>query len=354
MIENRRILVVDDDDRVRRLVQAGLVKEKGWEVSTASDGEEAMRKISAHAFDLVITDLRMPGMQGLELIRLIKDASPSTQAILLTAYGSEEVQEEAEALAIHSYLTKPVPIPEIRRIAREALEKTARVREQTKPHLPERDEVEERLETLNTQANAQCVLLASGAGHLIAQAGVTKNLDAQAMAALVAANVAAMAEVAHLLGSTAVFKSFFQGGEDFSIYLRLVGEDAILIVVTSPEVKTGLVWLYTHRIADELETMLEGVIQPSLTDLDLDAFGAGVEEALNEVHLGAGGSEEQEPQPEPGSRPEPTPESTPEPSARRGGDGSSLLSLEEAVEQGLIGDDLASPGEDGIGRMLSS
>ncbi|HEY89349.1 MAG TPA: response regulator [Thermoflexia bacterium] len=282
--ENRQILVVDDDQMVRMLMREGLLIERGWDVATASGGEEALQKIRAQSFDLVITDLRMPGMHGLELIRHIRDISPATQIVLLTAYSSKDAEHQAADLSVHDYLIKPVPIPEIRRIAREALEKTARVRQETASDLvgeAEQDELSQHLILLNQQTGARSVLLTSSAGYLISQAGVDTGVNVQSLAALVAANVAAMAEVTRLLGSAAVFKSFFQEGEDFNIYAHVVGEDAILIVIARPEVKTGIIWFYARQAAHEMGKLVQNLPQPSLADLDLAAFDASLENVLN-------------------------------------------------------------------------
>ena len=338
-IETRQILVVDDDERVRTLVQEGLLTERGWDVATASDGEEALQKIRAQSFDLVITDLRMPGMHGLELIRHIRDISPATQIVLLTAYGSEAVEHRAAELSVHDYLIKPVPIPEIRRIAREALGKTVRARQETPPDLmeeAEQDELLQRLTLLNQQTGARCVFLTSSAGYLIAQAGIATGVDVQSLAALVAANVAAMVEVTRLLGSTAVFKSFFQEGEDFNIYAHVVGEDAILIVIACLEVKTGVIWFYARQAAADLGVLVGKLPQPSLADLDLEAFDAGLESALDF------GSVPVEPAAEVAHQPP-----SPTPGDAGGSSDYTLLSLDEAMKQGLIKADLLNgPGNE--------
>ncbi len=341
MPETKRILIVDDDKSVRMLMEGGLRRvDPAWEILTANNGEEALEKIHAAPFDLVITDLRMPGMQGLELIKKIQSFAPQTKVILLTAYGSEDVEREAEELEVQSYLTKPVPIPTIRKIVRDVLDKTSKARTTSAPEPlseEEADEVYNTVKQLADQTGARCTLLISTAGHLIAQAGMIEGIDIDALAALVAANVAAMAEIARLLESKAAFKSFFQEGEEFNIYSHIVSTEAILIVVASPEVKTGLIWFYARRTAEEMQEILKDMPPLSMEELDIAAVAEGfdqafmLEETLDEAFTFEAPAA---PSPAPPPEPEPKPEPEPEPQEQQ------LLSLEEAIAQGLIPQEL--------------
>jgi len=205
------------------------------------------------------------------------------------------------------------------------LMRTARARQDRvlEPIEPEaEDEILQRVTLLLEQTGAFCTLLISSAGHLIAQAGITHGVDVNALAALVAANVAAMAEISRLLESKANFKSFFQEGEDFNIYSHIVNEEAILIVVARPDVKTGLIWLYARRAADELQETLQQIPMPSMEDLDIDALNAEFDNAFTF----------DEPQTKPAAPSKPK-EIQPEPADDGDVD---LLSLEDAIAKGLV------------------
>jgi DNA-binding NtrC family response regulator len=108
------ILVVDDESGQRQFISGSLAKE--YEVVTAANGLEASQLLSHRSFSLVITDERMPGMSGIELIRWIHEKSPETPVIVLTAYGSIETAVEAIKLGAEEYLTKPLKSPEELRI----------------------------------------------------------------------------------------------------------------------------------------------------------------------------------------------------------------------------------------------
>ena len=107
-----QILVVDDDRTVRRAVTDTL-REAGHTVESASGGVEALKTLSERAFDLVLTDVRMPGVDGLELFRAVRTSAPSTDVILMTAYG--EVEDAVHVLkeGASDYLTKPFAMDEL-------------------------------------------------------------------------------------------------------------------------------------------------------------------------------------------------------------------------------------------------
>jgi DNA-binding NtrC family response regulator len=121
----KRILIVDDDERVLFVLHDTLVRvENGYEVVTSRSGREALDQFKERPFDLVVTDLRMPDMNGIELTEAIRALDPSAAVIWITAYGSHEVRDELARLAVCDCLDKPLEIAEIRQAVREALETT--------------------------------------------------------------------------------------------------------------------------------------------------------------------------------------------------------------------------------------
>jgi DNA-binding NtrC family response regulator len=123
MGERKRILVVDDEARVLFVLRHTLARVVDqYEVETASSGREALQKIGETHFDLVLTDLRMPGIDGIELSREVRARSPHTAIIWMTAFGSYGVAAEAEELGVDGCLDKPVKIDRIREAVHDALE----------------------------------------------------------------------------------------------------------------------------------------------------------------------------------------------------------------------------------------
>jgi len=88
-----------------------------WTISTAASGQEALDSLALHQPDLIITDYHMPLMNGLELIARVRERQIPSRIILITAYSSPELYDAAQKLQVDHYLTKPVPLTLLRRIA---------------------------------------------------------------------------------------------------------------------------------------------------------------------------------------------------------------------------------------------
>ncbi len=113
-MEQHDILIVDDEAHVGQVLRAHLTGlKKGYRVELARSGEEALRHIAGQTFDLVISDLLMPGLDGLELLRRVRVVSPTTRLMLITAYGTPQVAERARLLDSCRYLTKPLVLDEL-------------------------------------------------------------------------------------------------------------------------------------------------------------------------------------------------------------------------------------------------
>jgi len=117
-----RILVVDDEKSMRDLLSITLGKE-GYDVLTAAGGEPAIEALHRESVDAVITDLRMPKVDGLQVLRVAKEISPDTAVIVITAVASTETAVEAMKLGAYDYITKPFKLDEVNLIVRNALER---------------------------------------------------------------------------------------------------------------------------------------------------------------------------------------------------------------------------------------
>ena len=112
-MESMRILVVDDEAPTRDIIGKGLSRVGGYSVEVAQNGVEALEKIEKDVFDLVLTDLKMPEMDGLELLKTIKGTRPEILVILMTAYGTIETAVEAMRIGANDYITKPVDLNDL-------------------------------------------------------------------------------------------------------------------------------------------------------------------------------------------------------------------------------------------------
>lgn len=117
----QRILIVDDEKTVALILQDALEILPDCEVSTANSAEEAWQLFDEQPFDLLITDYKMPGTDGITLAERVRKFYPQTTIVMVTAYASSELHEQAAQVAIQRILDKPVRINEIRHVASEAL-----------------------------------------------------------------------------------------------------------------------------------------------------------------------------------------------------------------------------------------
>jgi len=111
----KRILIVDDEENTRIGLTKLLVQE-GFEVESAADGNEALDYLGQKKVNLVISDINMPDMNGLVFLRELSRKFPSTNVIMITAYGGVESYLEAMNLGAYEYLHKPVRLDELRSV----------------------------------------------------------------------------------------------------------------------------------------------------------------------------------------------------------------------------------------------
>jgi len=121
MSEARTILVADDEPNIRRVLEAMFSKD-GFTVLTAENGKRAVDIASTNTIDILISDLIMPDMTGVEVLRSIKELQPECAAIMITAYGTIKTAVEAMRLGAYNYITKPFDIDEVRVQVKKALE----------------------------------------------------------------------------------------------------------------------------------------------------------------------------------------------------------------------------------------
>lgn len=118
----RMILIVDDEERVLFVLQNALTKlDNDVEVVTAGTAEDALRKATDVPFDLVVTDMIMPDMDGIEFTEKIRETSSQPAVVWMTAYGCQSFEGEAERLGVFRCVEKPLEIHEFRNVVWEAI-----------------------------------------------------------------------------------------------------------------------------------------------------------------------------------------------------------------------------------------
>lgn len=122
-MSTRCILVVEDSPTMRQLILFSLKRLPGIEIVEAVDGVDALRKLPEHSFDLVLTDINMPVMDGLKLLAMMKGNATYKEipVVIITTEGREEDRKQGMALGAHDYIPKPIQTPHLLRVVKKAL-----------------------------------------------------------------------------------------------------------------------------------------------------------------------------------------------------------------------------------------
>jgi len=120
-VDKKKILIVDDDQDICETL-SDILDEEGYDVVTACDGQEALEKIRQGSFNLVITDIKMPIMDGMALLKEIEKSHTDIEVIVITSYGNEGQQVEAARLGAYEYLNKPLNLDQLKNIIVRALQ----------------------------------------------------------------------------------------------------------------------------------------------------------------------------------------------------------------------------------------
>ncbi len=121
-LNKAKILIVEDEKSMKEVLKI-LLDGEGYDVTASIDSTDALNLINKDIFDMVITDIRMPKIDGFEILRKVREVSPSTIVIVITAFGTTESAIEAMKLGAYDYINKPFKIDEIRLVVKKALEK---------------------------------------------------------------------------------------------------------------------------------------------------------------------------------------------------------------------------------------
>jgi CheY-like chemotaxis protein len=114
----KRILVIEDDAEMRRLLR-DFIQEAGYEAHSVENGSAAFIRTARESFDLIVTDIRMPGLSGLEILPGLKRLQPNVPIIVITAFGGDEVHQRAMERGAQAYMEKPIYLEDLKRLMKE-------------------------------------------------------------------------------------------------------------------------------------------------------------------------------------------------------------------------------------------
>lgn len=312
----KRILVVDDDPNIRRIVTLALTDDSPYEVTDVSSAEAALLHISRQPVDLLFTDIRMPGMSGLDLVQRVHELDPSTAVIVFTVSPQDLTPERATELQIDCLLEKPVaperlrlavdllldPIKLLPRPSQRATPNGIAATATAAPPLPATGPLNQRLaargkkptapldasapiamrltssrpgfgkrsysdqqielmrqalKELALEPDVHCALLADISGIVLTHWSRRRDINVTVVAALAAGNTLALAEISRNLGQRQPGHLVIHEGHDQSIIMVTI-EDLLLLLAIGPNASLGWARIATMRACEEVLRIAHG------------------------------------------------------------------------------------------------
>ncbi len=286
-MNQKRILIVDDEEAILTVLKNSLKKlGSNYKVVTVTDGFDALNELLEEPFDLVVTDYNMAQMDGLELIEAIRYAQPNAQVIMITAYGSDLVEDEVNRLQAFRYLTKPLEINTFRQIVQEALSDTAPTSTEQAKLLILSDEkykeLSQILEQLGREVGTRCSFLTDANGNIVTKTGYTENLAIENIATLLGGGIATLIEAGRTMdGDVDAINLAYREGKDEDLYVINVGQHYLLILIINRgpySSRLGSVWYQARQTAVTLREKLAEVEAVAPQQM----FEQGLNEAFDE------------------------------------------------------------------------
>jgi len=246
-MKDQHVLIVDDEQRTLMLLRESLVVAGlDAEFVCAPSAEEALQALAQNTFDVVILDIRMSGMDGLQLLRQLRQKYPGLRVILMSAYLDADAEAQAHALGAFEFFRKPFALDDFTNAVTNALRAAAQDADREHAALGwDTQFVHRQLTALMRDTGAQSVVLTNGGGTVVARVGANNGFSE-------------VLPVPVTSGET-VFNFAYHQGKTHDVYSANVGNGMHLSLIfdrNQPGSRIGLVLQYTRRTAQELAAAL--------------------------------------------------------------------------------------------------
>jgi FixJ family two-component response regulator len=259
------VFVVDDEAEVREALSL-LLRTVALRARPYPDAQAFLADYTQdHCPACLLLDLRMPGMSGLDLLSRVREVSPATRSILITAYGSDEVEDESRRLNAAYYFTKPFQIDDFTLAVQSVLNDRPDAAPDSSVLSGERrDRVLQRLTDLRFEVGAQGILLADLQGRLLAEVGLLDELALSTLTGLLGGSFVSLFDLARHLRESRSFNLTYHEGARYDLYAANVGDALFLTLIFDRRQgasRIGMVWLYTKRAIQDLLDLLSDELQ---------------------------------------------------------------------------------------------
>lgn len=277
MADVKKVLVVDDHFEMLELLRSMLeLSNEECEVLAVPSAEEGMLELRRTPFDLVITDVRLPGMSGFDLVRRMQRLKRETPVIMITAYTSSEGQKEANELGVLQYFSKPLDTDAVLLAVQMVLHGKPPALPVSVEEFPGEtavsEDVRKRLKTLQTDTGATGLMLSTLEGKLIFQISSDRPANLTDLSEVLAQNIKNSFALAGYLVTDAPNTIQYHAGDKVELYCANIGQRYFLTIffdVQSRRGRIGTIWVFTQRAIKDLMALLPGEPKP------LRSSGAG-------------------------------------------------------------------------------
>jgi DNA-binding NarL/FixJ family response regulator len=265
MADTKQILVVDDHFEMLEFLRSMLeLSSPDFRVLGVPSAEEGFLELRRIPFDLLITDLRLPGMSGFDLVRKVKATCPEMPVIMITGYSSEQGKKEAAELGVFRYFQKPLDTEALLATVQAALYGRQELPSGAEDSAGGEDltldpEVARRLDILRSDTGARMIVLSNSHGAILYQMGEAGGLNVPQLAQTIADTIKGSFLLADQLGSDEPFAIQYQAGQRFDLYSANVGRGhfmAIFFDAASRRGRIGTIWVFAQRAIKDLLPLL--------------------------------------------------------------------------------------------------
>ncbi len=266
MADAKQILVVDDHFEMLEFLRSMLeLSNQDCEVLAVPSAEEGLLELRRAQFDLLITDVRLPGMSGFDLVRRVKALGRDIPVIMITAYSSSQGKKEAADLGIYRYFQKPLDTDSVLTAVHTALHGESVAVPPAKLAVPipkttaVSDDLQRRLDSLRVDTGAMHLTLTTAVGEILFSAGDGRQFDLKKLMGIVADNLSHSFLLGDELGAAEPFTLQYHMGDDFEFYCANVGRGHFMTLffdMASRRGRIGTIWVFTQRAIKDLRALL--------------------------------------------------------------------------------------------------
>ena len=269
-----RILLVDDQREVSRMLRSSLeLSGRNYVVVDVPSGEEALLELGRGPVDLLVTDLRLPGISGLELVEKVRQLNPDAHAILITGHPSEDARSRADDLGVVAFLQKPIGTSVFLEAVDHAFKLGGPAGSPIHVHAEAKPRIAAHLDAVQRELGADATLLIDYRSNIIVQVGDPMDISLQASLPSLMAAFSAGLKVSNLAGALLPSNLQYFDGDTHDLYLTNVGAFYALLFVFSGKQgggKMGSVVHYGRRAAEDLMDILSDLGEAPAVEFDQD------------------------------------------------------------------------------------